>query len=247
MNLTAGFRWPLLQGFLPIAVIALVSAACNGLGTAITGSGRPVTKTYDFVGFTGVSGMSAFHVEITQGPAFHVEVTTDDNLAEYLRVEKSGSTLQLHTAPNLSLRNVTLTAKVTMPELAELRMSGATDASVTGFQSDKPLTIELSGASRLKGDLNVGDSNVQISGASQARLRGKAKKLTVSASGASQVEFAEFDSGDTRADASGASQIEVRPSGTFDGEASGASSIRYSGNPTRVESRSSGASSVKKK
>jgi hypothetical protein len=246
MKPTRGLSRQFFQALLPVAVLALVSAACNGLGIAITGSGTPVTKTYDFSGFTGIAAGSAFRVELTQGAAFHVEVTTDDNVAEQLRVEKSGSTLQLHLDPNLSLRNVTLNARVTMPELSELRLSGATDTTLAGFKSDKPLMVELSGASRLKGDVVAGEATLEVSGASQAHLTGRSRKLSVSASGAGQADCSEFDSGDTRADASGASQIRVKPSGTFDGEASGAATIRYGGNPTQVESRSSGAASVKK-
>ena len=48
-------------------------------------------------------------------------------------------------------------------------------------------------------------------------------------------------------DASGASKVSVFVTEELNSEASGASKIQYSGNPTSVENKTSGASSVRQK
>ncbi len=86
---------------------------------------------------------------------------------------------------------------------------------------------------------------MRASGASTVEITGSTGPLDVEASGASTVRLANFTSADTRVNASGASNITVNASGKLTGEASGASSVRYTGSPASVQVDTSGASSVK--
>ena len=225
----------------------LAGAGCGVLGPSITGSGNTVAKEYDLVGFSRLAVGNAFQVAIAHGPKHSVTVTVDDNLVEHLDVAKSGDILRIKLRPNLNVRNATLRATVALPELTGLDLSGAVRATLTGFNSDKSLDAELSGACNLRGDIKNGDARFDVSGASKIELRGSARALKASASGASTVNLAEYKSGNTVADASGASHITVIPSGNLQADASGASSVKYGGEPTDVKAHTSGASSVRKK
>ncbi|MBI2947296.1 MAG: DUF2807 domain-containing protein [Verrucomicrobia bacterium] len=227
--------------------LALASAGCGVLGVGITGSGTTVTKEYELAGFSRLAVGNAFQVEVTQGPKHSVAVTVDDNLVEYLDVSKSGDALRIKLQPQISVRHATMKAAVTMPELTGLDLSGAVRASLTGFSSDNPLDAELSGASHLRGDIKSGDARFDVSGASRVELRGNAKALKITASGASHANFDEYQSGETTARASGASRITVAPSGNLDADASGASTVSYTGEPRDVKAHTSGASSVRRK
>lgn len=231
-----------------VLVFVLVSG-CVGVPAAIRGSGRAVTEEYDFDGFTRVTVGSAFQVEITQSENYSVSVTVDDNLKEYLEVTTSGDTLRIRLLPRvrLSFQNPTLKAQITMPTLEGLDLSGATRATVSGFDSEGSLDVEVSGASTLTGDINTGDATFGVSGASTVRLDGQAANLDIEASGASTVDLEDLAAADARAEASGASRIVVNVSGSLDAGASGASSVRYVGEPTSVNSDTSGASSVGRK
>ncbi len=75
-------------------------------------------------------------------------------------------------------------------------------------------------------------------------LSGSGQKLRVTASGASTADLRDFAVNDANVDANGASLIEVNTTGTLDAKASGASTVRYTGNPTLGRIDESGASSV---
>ena len=107
----------------------------------------------------------------------------------------------------------TMRAKVTMPELTGLDLSGASHTTVAGFNSDKSLKTQVSGASSLGGDLTCGDAQFNVSGASKVNLKGSAQDLNVEASGASTVDLSNFASKNTVVNASGASKVIVAPSG----------------------------------
>jgi hypothetical protein len=193
-----------------------------------------------------VAAGSAFQVEITRSDTYSVAVTVNENLVERLDVGVSGDTLRIYLNPGIA-RNAVLKAKVTMPELTGLNLSGASRTTLSGFNSDKSLKAEVSGASTLRGDLTCDDAQFDVSGASKTQLQGSAQGLNIRASGASTVSFGSFNSKDTVVNASGASNVTVAASGSLDVEASGASTVRYAGEPAKFKVNSSGASSVVQK
>ena len=192
---------------------------------SVTGSGNVITKEFDLSGFDQVEVTGAFFAEITQGDSFDVVVRVDEKLEEYLRVQVAGQTLEVGMTPNLSiLGTATRQVEITMPELTGLELSGATQGTISGFDSTADLTVEVSGASKLDGDIQAGDCSFDVSGASTVDLSGSGEGLVL--------------------DASGASTAKVNVSGRLDAEASGASHVVYLGNPTLGRIDSSGASSI---
>ena len=226
---------------------AVLLAGCGMMGPSITGSGHPATKEYQFADFSQVKAGSAFQIEVVQGAKYQVTVTIDDNLLDKLDVAKSGDTLSIGLQPYISIRQATMRAKVVMPTLTGLDLSGAARGEVSGFSSDKKLKVELSGASHLRADVVSGDATFDASGASHAEVHGKGKTLKAMASGASHLDLDGFASGDASIEASGASHVVVNASGALNASASGASSVRYTGKPASVNSSASGASSVKER
>lgn len=233
-----------------LAAVALLAGCMMATGgTMITGSGRVVTQEFDFKNFTRVNVSSAFRATIEKGERQTIAVSIDDNLADYLDVRLQGDTLYIGMKPSLHLgfRNTTQRARITMPFIEGIVISGATQCDVSGFSGDRRLDVEVSGASRLRGDIEAGDARMQISGASTVEITGTSLALNVEASGASSARLGDFKSGDTRVEASGASNITVHASGRLVGEASGASTVTYAGNPESVQVNTSGASSVRPK
>jgi hypothetical protein len=233
--------------FLSLIVVGFLLAGCCAVpfGTQLVASGPLVTKDYDLASFTAVNAGSAFQVEITQSDKYSVSVTVNESLVERLDVGVSGNTLHISLKPGYGVTGAaTMRAKVTMPELVGLDLSGASHTTLAGFNSDKSLKSEVSGASTLRGELTCGDASFNVSGASKVNLNGSAQDLKVEASGASTVDLSNFASQNTVVNASGASKVVVAPSGSLDVEASGASTVRYTGEPAKLKTNISGASTV---
>lgn len=241
-----GGLYVMMIGF---ALVPLLAGCCAiPLGRlSITGSGRVVTLEEDIAEFDEVDVSHAFEVDITQAEGFSVVVRVDDNLREYLRVVKQGSTLVIGLQPGrpLNVRRATLEAEVTMPELTGIGLSGASHMTISGFESARSLDVDASGASELRGDIEAGQARFQVSGASRVTLRGSGEDLTIDGSGASRIDLSDFAVADAEIELSGASRATVRASGRLDVRASGASHVTYSGSPTLGEIDTSGASSVR--
>jgi hypothetical protein len=205
-----------------------------------------VTVEPEASGFDRLEIGHAFRVTVTQGDEFSVVIRIDDNLEQYLQVEQNGDTLtiDLDDEIGLGLFSATLEADVTMPTFSSIDASGASEVTLVGFTLDADTALDASGASRFDGQLEAPRLNLTLSGASAAELHGSADSLRVDASGASTADLAQFPVTDADVLVSGASNASVDVSGTLQVEASGASHVSYSGDPTLGDVNVSGASSV---
>jgi len=234
----------------------------------VIGSGKLATEENELSDFKIVEVGSAFKVEISQSDAYSVSIIADENLFDYIRVSKNGETLAIGLKPGYDYQSLTLSAEITMPELYELRLSGATRGTVNGFSSSHEFTLDLSGASSLDmvdmsaGDIEVtlsgaslvtgsikgsGDARFTLSGASRVRVEGAADNLYIQASGASDLELSDFPVHNADANLSGASRAAVNLDGRLDADLSGGSHLIYIGEPTMGDINTSGGSTISKK
>ncbi len=235
----------------------------------IIGSGNLDTKKRDFSDFSIVEVGWAFEVEITQSSSYSVSITADDNLFEYIETSKTGDMLTIGLKQGYSYQwPLTLRAEITMPDLYELKLSGATHGTVEGFSSSHKfilgiygastldasdisageIEINLDGASKISGGITVsGDAQFTVSGASKVELEGVANDLLVSADGASNMELSDFPVHNANVILSGASRATVNLDGRLDADLSGASQLLYIGEPTMMDINTSGGSTVSKK
>jgi hypothetical protein len=223
---------------------AVLIAGCAQVN--ITGSGNVINQEEMLSDFDAIDISHSFSVDITQGDNYSVVIRIDDNLVEYLDVAKAGSTLRIRFEPTRSYNifDATMEAEITMPELVGLDLSGNSEARVTEFVSARPFTVDLSGNSNLRGDIQAGDLRLDASGNSGVTLSGSGGEISVDASGSSVVDLAEFLGVNGDVGASGASTVTVNLSGRLDADASGSSDIYYLGNPELGNIDTSGTSSV---
>lgn len=235
-----------------------------------TGTGETGTRQYNITEFTRVDIGSAFTYEIKQSDTYSITVTANKNLFDDIKVTKEGQTLRIEKKTPWSLINLGSgrpRAVITMPQLYGLDSSGATNGVVSRFSSTEDLGIRVSGASSVElvaiaagdtnfnisgasdvdGALNAEGIDLDISGASSIQLEGAAGDIDVEASGASRLNLAELTVNDANVTLSGASQGTLNLDGRLDIELSGASQLEYIGEPVLGEMDISGASTLKKK
>ncbi len=252
----------LLMGML---LVLLLVPSCFG---EIIGSGNLETREFDYSDFTRVEVGSAFEVEVVQSDSFRISVTADDNLFDYLDVSKSGETLKIRLRFGYNYTFCTKRARITMPNLYGLNLSGATHGTVEGFSSSHDFILglsgvsslgmadmaagdiefELSGASNLTGSITArGNAELDLSGASSVTLSGSAEDIDINASGASHLEMENFPVNDADVSFSGASSGTINLDGTLDASLSGGSHLEYIGELTLGDLDISGGSTISKK
>lgn len=236
--------------FALVAIFSLTLTACSfyiPFSQAVVGSGKLVTKNFEFTDFQSVDVSSTFQADISQSDTFSVSITADDNLLDYIKVDKNGTKLSIRFDYRGGYSRGTLKAKITMPTLESLSISGASTGTVSGFKLAKPATLDVSGASTLNGSLDADRIDLHASGASKANLSGSANTADLKADGASALNLSDLSIDNASVDLSGASNATISVKSKLDYNLSGASHVTYQGSPTIGRNSNNGASSVTKK
>lgn len=234
------------------ATLALALAAASA-GLALTGcdvgplskgSGVVVESRPEIASVSGLTVGSAFQMELRAGDEPSLVLRTDDNLVDRVQVDLQAGELSIML--DGSVLDATLEAELTLPSdaLSSIEMSGA--ASITGTEalSADQLVVDVSGAGRAFLVVAADSLSVRAEGASLVNLSGTASALDAEAVGASSLKMAQLTTEMADVTAEGASTIELSVSETLTARATGASNVRYSGEPESVERDVSGASSV---
>lgn len=209
-----------------ILLIALAAGCKIGNIGGIKGSGNVKTESRSVSGFKEIKAENAIELEITVQKDFSLTIEADDNLLDQVKTEVSGNTLKISTKDSITSKNK-IKIKLSLPELTDLDLSGASTANISGVKTDS-LELNASGASRIKID-------------------GEVKSVDATASGASGIDAENLKTENAKANASGASHVTVSPTGDLNAEASGASSVTYTVEPKSIKQNASGASTIKKK
>ena len=235
------------------AVVAVVGVICavlvlRGWPGVLIGSGNLETEEYAFANFTRVEISSAFEFEIKQSSSYGINITADDNVIDYVQVSQDGQILKIRVGGvPTSFRSVTLKALVTMPQLGGLTVSGASRGIVSNFNCTEAVSIAVSGASRVTGDITAGDIEFDVSGASTVQLEGSADDMVAIISGASRFNLGDFAVNNANVNVSGASTGTINLDGRLDANVSGASTLLYIGDPVMGAIDVSDASTLSKK
>lgn len=218
----------LLAPMLVAAVLPATAAASDwSIGDLFTrgvkGSGTLVEREFAVGDFDRLEFGGALDVQVRIGSPASVTARVDDNLAELLVVEVRGRTLVLETErkirPSEGIRFT-----IVAPALAAVEASGASTLELAGYDG---LALELS-----------------VSGASEARVSGRVDELEVHASGASEADLEDLVAAHVIASASGASELVLNATASLDADASGASDIRFLGDPAERDLAATGASEI---
>ncbi|MFZ4583322.1 MAG: GIN domain-containing protein [Paludibacter sp.] len=194
--------------------------------------------------FTSIEVSDNIEVELTQDSVKQFVVSAPENVHSQIITEVIDGKLKIYTEK--FLLNFPVKIKINTDSIYEIRGSGAAQISTTSTFKSPYLAIKLSGASQ--SDLNFevsGDTQVDLSGASNANIEGTSLKLNIDASGASKFNGSSFISKQATVEASGASKIDTHATESLDAHASGASEIDCEGSPKSVKQNENMGASVR--
>ncbi|GAB4033502.1 PspC domain-containing protein [Spirosoma gilvum] len=187
------------------------------------------TRQFNATDFSKVDVGGAFVVRFRKGDTYKVVADGREKDLDDVNVKVEGGTLKVFIDRRgifdwSNRKRIGLT--ITVPKaIDELQLTGASKASLTGFERYDHLTIGMSGACRTVFDGEVGKLDLDMSGASNTVLHGHADQLDAELSGACKLEATSMSIQRAKVDANGASHADLGQVGTLDSETSGASKV----------------------
>ncbi len=200
-------------GAIVLAAIVIIALIAFGIipgvqfpSGPIIGSGNTQTRQFTLRDFTAVQASSGFNVQITQSGTYSIKITADDNIFNYMLVNRTDSTLTIRLEPGVSFTTSTLKAEILMPDLTTIQFSGGVIGNAQNFKLTHDFTADLSCGSRLA-------------------MTSQANNLTATASGGSNLYMRDFKVYNAYVDLSGGSQGTINLDGILDATLSGGSHL----------------------
>ena len=210
--------------------ILFLSLALVGLGGCkfdrVSGSGAAKVDKRSMPAFTAVHISGAYEVEIVAQKEQSLVIEGDDNLLPLIKTEVKNGVLEISNEKSFSTKNK-LRVRISVQKLDGIETSGASDIIATNVKSDE-FKIDTSGASELK-------------------VSGEAKTLSVDSSGAGTIDTKDLHAEKADVHTSGAANVEVYATEELSAKVSGAGTVDYYGNPKTVKEDKSGAGVITKK
>lgn len=203
--------------------------ACHGIhfGKGIAGSGVRKTEKRIVSDFKKIEIGGAYEVEIVaQQEQQNLELEGDDNILPLIKTEVKNGTLYINSDRPFNVKK-SIRVKIAAADVQALDVSGACDVNAKNIKTDR--------------------FEINLSGASDVKVQGETTSLKIDSSGASKIDAEKLTARSVNVSTSGAGTTRVFASEELTADASGASTIIYSGEPKVVNKKDSGASSITKK
>jgi hypothetical protein len=212
--------------------------------TCVQGSGNRVSENRKVDEFNKISISGNFKIVLKQDSSLSVKVTADDNLIKYIRTVSEGGQLRISTKRN-ACNSGEMVVNIGVRDLEELKTSGAIMVESDGKIKARNFRFKLSGYTKIEMNLDADNVRTSGSGASELHLHGQANSHDIDMSGSGKVYALDFVVGSCNIKTSGAGHNEVNVLHTLSIHSSGASYVKYRGNPS-ISNDKSGASTVEK-
>lgn len=162
-------------------------AGCSWTG--VQGSGNAKTETRNVPAFSAVDIAGAIDTEIAVGPESHVEITGDDNIVPLITSDVRGDQLKLDTRKNVR-PSVHLVARITVPKLTGVELTGSGDVTAHGVQADH-LRVIVSGSGTIHADGTAHEAEIEVTGSGTIALdQLAAERVRVLVSGSGHIAVA---------------------------------------------------------
>lgn len=216
----------------------IIPAAALFLSSAIQAQ---TTQTREISPFNKIDASGAVKITYRQSDTLGMILEGDADDLEKIETKVSENTLFIKSKG--TLKN-DYKIKVNGNHLNNISVSGAANFKSNGTIKSDSISIESSGASNINVDLNSHYIKTIASGASDINLSGQSDQLVTDISGASSLKSYKLIASDVSVTTSGASSAKVFSNNKLQANATGASTIKFKGEPKEVSAEGSSSSQI---
>lgn len=206
-------------------ILVLVMLAGCSSWAGVLGSGNAKTEARNVPAFTAVDIAAPADADIAIGPEVRLEITGDDNIVPLITSDVQGDRLEIGTRKDVR-PSVHLIARITVPQLTGIGLSGSGNITAHAVQSDR--------------------FGVTLPGSGTIRVDGTAQEVEVELVGSGTVALDQLAAERVSVSVSGSGNVAVAASKTLDVSITGSGNVTYYGDPALTK-RITGSGNVIKR
>ncbi|TCK66680.1 putative autotransporter adhesin-like protein [Winogradskyella wandonensis] len=228
-----------LARIIAASILALLMTSCNfdiNIGPGVHGDGNVTTEKRDFESeINNLKVSRGIEVILIQNNVESLEVQADENLLDVITTEfdEDNSTLRISANENIK----SASSKMVILNVKDLSSISCTSGAIIStedlFQTGQ-LTISSTSGSQM--DVEFDTDNLKINSTSGAgiKISGTTECLNISATSGSYIKAENLRAKTTSVSATSGASISVNTSKELTAKATSGGSIKYSGNPEKV-------------
>ncbi len=229
--------------------LLLVLATIVSAITTTSSAQGTYSETRNVSGFDEVAFTIAGEVYISFGQQYKVTLEGDKEYLAKVETKISGGTLVIKTDKWFNTSNEKVIARITMPMLKGLDLSGSGKVFINDLLKTQSLEVDISGSGKIYAkEVEINKFECDISGSGSLEFSGSGTiddaELSVSGSGnlsAPTTKMAMFE-----VSISGSGRCDCYVTEKLEGSISGSGNITYSGNP-KIDASVSGSGHIRAK
>jgi ketosteroid isomerase-like protein len=229
--------------------LCLISTVSAQVGKSIKGNGKEKTENRAVGPYDGIALSGWFTVELTNGDEGDLTLMGDENLLEHLETVVKNGTLHIRTEKGYSLKSGSWSSDkivITVPvkSINEIALSGSGSiTSHTTLEADF-LNTSMSGSGDIALKIATEKLKISLSGSGDVNLSGSTNQLEIHVSGSGDVRAYELAANSVETVISGSADIQVTANESLVARVSGSGDVHYRGNPSKIDSKTSGSGDV---
>ncbi|GLU45484.1 head GIN domain-containing protein [Allomuricauda sp. NBRC 101325] len=232
---------------LALCTVAISSAQW---GKKVKGNGDVVTIERSVGDYDAVSLAGWFDVEIVSGKEGKLTLKGESNLLEYIETEVKNGKLVIKTENGVNLKpsnwNSSIIITVPVESIDAVSLAGSGDIVGKTTITSNNFSTNLAGSGDITLQVDAKSIDASLAGSGDINLSGKTTDFEVSIAGSGDIKAYELEAENVKASISGSADIRVTANQSIEARVSGSGDIHYRGNPTKINTKSSGSGDITK-
>ncbi len=237
-----------MKKILTISLAFCTIAATAQWGKRVKGNGNVVTIERSVGDYDEVSSAGWFDIELVAGNEGELTLKGEENLLKYIKTEVKNGELIIKTERGVNLRpstwNKGILITVPVEEIRAVRLSGSGDVVSKTTLKSNTFKASISGSGDVTLTVEAESMKASISGSGDMELEGKTTDLDVSVSGSGDIKAFDLIADNVEASVAGSADLKVTANQMLKARVSGSGDITYKGNPSKIDSKSSGSGDI---
>lgn len=215
----------------------------------ITGNKEVINQTRSIGNYDRIAVTGMMDVQLIAGNEGRIDLEAESNLMEYIETEVSGGQLKISVQKGVNLqpsRNYPIKITVPFENLDAVTLTGSGHVRNTDIISARNFKVSVTGSGNMNLNLEVENLEGSITGSGDVKLRGVAREFKCSVTGSGDFLGYDLKVEKVNASVTGSGDIEITVQDELQARISGSGDIKYRGNPTKENFKTSGSGSVSK-
>lgn len=232
--------------FLLVFGTLLLSSCQIHFGESVKGNGNIKNEQRDLRDFTGVEVSGPFQVMVQKGADYSISIAADENLLEYVEIQKEGKQLHIGAKDNFNLKpSKPVQVIVQLPAVSELSVTGSGLIKCPAtMKSSNRIALAVSGSGKIEAEVDAPTTDVGITGSGTITLSGQTRDMGIDISGSGDCYSEALKSENCRVGITGSGSAKVYASSQLSVNIAGSGDVWYAGQP-KINKSIAGSGKIK--